>query len=373
MEYRKLGRTGLDVSAIGLGTEYLRGQPRETVVATIREAIERGVNYFDLVFSFPEYLDNLSVAFQGHRDCVVLTGHLGSGEKDGQYRKTRSLKKSETCFLGLLSRLGIDCVDVLVLHNCDRQNDYDKLMNPNGILGLAQRFRQEGKARFIGFSGHTAATALQAIESGHIDVLMFPISMAAHAAPGKQNLFKACVKRSVGLVAIKPYAGGKLLSKKRTVRVGRIMAGGAEAFKLKKLSPITPVQCLSYVLSQVGVSTTVPGCANPDQMAAALAYLDATEEERDFSAHLADFEQYIEGECVYCNHCLPCPAAIDVGRVMGLLDVAQQRLTDALQAAYDALPARASDCVQCDACVERCPFGVDVIARMEQAVELFGS
>jgi predicted aldo/keto reductase-like oxidoreductase len=58
---------------------------------------------------------------------------------------------------------------------------------------------------------------------------------------------------------------------------------------------------------------------------------------------------------------------------MGLLDVAQQRLTDALQAAYDALPARASDCVQCDACVERCPFGVDVIARMEQAVELFGS
>jgi aryl-alcohol dehydrogenase-like predicted oxidoreductase len=54
MEYRKLGRTGLDVSAIGLGTEYLNGQSRETVVSVVREAVDRGVNYFDLVFSFPE-------------------------------------------------------------------------------------------------------------------------------------------------------------------------------------------------------------------------------------------------------------------------------------------------------------------------------
>jgi len=53
MEFRKLGRTGLDVGVIGLGTEHLNGQPRETVVSVIREAIERGVNYFDLVFFLP--------------------------------------------------------------------------------------------------------------------------------------------------------------------------------------------------------------------------------------------------------------------------------------------------------------------------------
>jgi predicted aldo/keto reductase-like oxidoreductase len=370
MEYRKLGRTGLEVSVIGLGTEYLNGPSRETVVSVVREAIEQGVSYLDLVFSFPEYLDNIGAALQGRRDRVVLTGHLGSGYKDGQYRKTRSLKKSEAHFLDLLARLGTDHVDVLFLHNCDRQKDYDKLMAPNGFLGLAQRLCEEGKARFLGFSGHSVTTALQAIESGVVDVLMFPVNLAANAVPGKRDLLQACVAHDVGLVAMKPYAGGKLLNKDRTVRMSHYHMGG-EAIKLKKQSPITPAQCLSYALSQVGVSIALPGCADGEQLAAALAYLDASEEARDFSALLAGFEQYVEGECVYCNHCLPCPAEIDIGQVNRLLDMAQQELTTELQAAYGALTSNASDCTQCGVCEERCPFGVGVIARMEQAVALF--
>jgi len=87
---------------------------------------------------------------------------------------------------------------------------------------------------------------------------------------------------------------------------------------------------------------------------------------------LADFQQYVEGECVYCNHCLPCPAKIDIGQVSRLLDMAQYRLTDELRAAYAALPVKASDCTQCGACEARWPFGVSVITRMEQAARLFG-
>jgi len=73
MEFRKLGKTGLDVSVIGLGTEYLNGQPRETVASVVHEAIERGVNYIDLVFAFPEYLGNFGAALQGRRERVILT------------------------------------------------------------------------------------------------------------------------------------------------------------------------------------------------------------------------------------------------------------------------------------------------------------
>ena len=368
MEYRKLGRTGLDVGVIGLGMEYLHKRSRETVVSVVREAIELGVNYFDLVFSF--HLDNLAVAFEGCRDRIFLTGHLGSTEKDGQYRKSRSVKKSEAFFLDLLSRLGTDHVDVLFLHNCDRQKDYEKLMDPKGILGLARRFRQEGKARFLGFSGHTVSTALQAVESGEIDVLMLPVNLAANAVPGKKDLLKACVAHGVGVVAMKPFAGGKLLSDVRTVRVSGYQMGGA-ALKLKKTAPITPVQCLSYTLSQVGVCTAVPGCQDVGQLSAALAYLEATEEERDFSALLAEFEQYVAGECVYCNHCLPCPEEIDIGQLNRLVDGAQQGVSDELGATYDALPTKASACTECGACVKRCPFEVDVIAKMGQAVELF--
>jgi len=370
MDYRILGRTGLNVSEIGLGTEYLVGQPRPAVVDVIRAAVDQGVNYIDLVFSFPDYLDNLSVALQGRREQVILTGHLGSTARNGQYAKSRSPKKSEPFFLDLLARLGTDYVDVLFLHNCDTQKDYDQLTKPAAQLELARRLQIEGKARFIGFSGHTVSTALQAIKSGVVDVLMFPINLAANAVPGKKELLQSCVSHNVGLVAMKPYAGGKLLNKQRTVRMARYQMGG-QALELKKTTPITPVQCLAYVLSQVGVSTTVPGCASLEQLAATLAYGQATAEARDFSVLVADFAQYVVGECVYCNHCLPCPAQIDIGRTIRLLDMAQQPLSVALQAAYAALPAKASACEDCGVCTERCPFGVDVTGRMRQTVALF--
>jgi predicted aldo/keto reductase-like oxidoreductase len=372
MEYRQLGRTGLEVSAIGLGTEYLPGQPREAVVSIVREAIEQGMNYFDLIFSFSDYLDNLGAALPGHRERVILTGHLGSTEQNGQYRKSRSPKKSEPVFFDLLSRLNTDYVDILFLHNCDTQKDYDQLTKPRGQMEQAQRLQQAGQARFIGFSGHTVSTALQAIESGVVDVLMVPVNLAANAVPGKKDLLKACVARNVGVVAMKPYAGGKLLQKQRTVRVSGYQMGG-QALKLKKPAPITPVQCLAYVLAQVGVCTTVPGCANLEQLTAALAYGRATEAEKDFSTLMADFRQFVEGECVYCNHCLPCPEMIDIGQTIRLLDMAQQHLTAGLQAAYDALPFKASACEECGVCTERCPFGVNVTQKMQQAMALFES
>ena len=128
MEFRTLGKTELDVSVIGLGTEYLNNQPRAVVESVICEAIAKGVNYFDLVFAFPEYLENLAVGFQGQRDRIFLTGHLGSTAKNGQYSKSHSAKKSEPFFLELLSRLNIDYVDVLFLHNCDRPRAYACLL-----------------------------------------------------------------------------------------------------------------------------------------------------------------------------------------------------------------------------------------------------
>jgi predicted aldo/keto reductase-like oxidoreductase len=131
------------------------------------------------------------------------------------------------------------------------------------------------------------------------------------------------------------------------------------------------VQCLAYALSQAGVSTIVPGVKDLEQLAAAQAYWQASDEERDYSQVLASFQQYVEGECVYCNHCLPCPSVIDIGQVNRLLDLADNGVRDDLWAAYDALEANAEDCIQCGSCEERCPFGVPVIERMERAAELF--
>jgi predicted aldo/keto reductase-like oxidoreductase len=131
------------------------------------------------------------------------------------------------------------------------------------------------------------------------------------------------------------------------------------------------------VLAQRGVTVALPGVKTKDELAAALHTLEASEAECDFSRLLADFGRYVEGECTYCNHCLPCPVVIDIGKVNRLLDGALVNahgdfgLAAGLREAYAALPVKASACTDCGACTQRCPFGVDVVPRLQQAVAAF--
>jgi predicted aldo/keto reductase-like oxidoreductase len=369
METTTLGRTGLKVSAIGLGTEHLRGQPRETVVSTLRRAMERGVSYFDVIFAMAEYLDHLREGFRGRRDQISLTAHLGSTDKGGQYYKTRTAKRCEASFLDVLRRLDTDHVDVLFLHNFNAINDWDKASR-SGYLDLASRLRDGRRARFLGISGHYPGVMALAVESGLVDLVMFPLNLLNHAMPGRIDLLDLCLQQNVGVVAMKPFGGGKLLNKRGTIRVPAYQAAGA-AFKTKIPDGITPARCLSYVLAQQGVSMALPGVKNESELEEALQTLEATAADRDFSGLLADFGRYVEGECTYCNHCLPCPVAIDIGQVTRLLDLAGFGLTTDLRTAYQALPVTATACTECGTCTKRCPFGVDVVANMRRAAALF--
>jgi predicted aldo/keto reductase-like oxidoreductase len=369
MKYIKLGRTGVDASIIGIGTEHMRGQPRKTVVDTLRAAVERGVNYFDIIFAMPEYLDHMGEGFQGLRERVLLAAHLGSTDRGGQYYKTRTVRRCESAFLDVLRHLETEYVDVLLLHNLNAANDWDRASR-SGFLDLAGRLRDEGRARFLGISGHYHGIMESAVESGLVDLIMLPVNLFNHAMAGRSDLLDLCARQEIGVVAMKPFGGGRLLNKRGTVRVPKYQTSGT-TFQVKIASEVTPAQCLSYVLAQRGVSVALPGVKNEEELAAALHTLEASEAERDFSGLLAHFGRYVEGECTYCNHCLPCPVVIDIGQVCRLLDLAGSGPTASLSAAYAALPVKASICTECGACTKRCPFGVDVIPRIHQAVEVF--
>jgi len=368
MEIRRLGRTGLEVGAIGLGTEYLVEAERETVISVVHEAVDNGVNYFDVLFAYPHYQDNFGAAFAGLRDRILIAGHLGSAEQDGQYRKARDLAECEALFHDLLRRLRTDRVDVVFLSNCDDPEDYERVMAPRGLLELARNLREAGKARWIGFSGHQVPVSRRAVDSGAVDVLMHAVNLSGDAAEGRKDLYHACAARDVGLIAMKPFGGGALLAGFGPEDPADRPFGGDVALPARP----TPVQCLSYALAQPGAAMAVPGVKNVEELRAALAWLEADEEARDFSAALGMFREALDGQCVYCNHCQPCPAGIDIGKTIRLADTAARGGAAPLLDDYRRLPARASDCIECGQCTDRCPFGVDVIAAMRRAVEAFG-
>jgi predicted aldo/keto reductase-like oxidoreductase len=370
------------------------------IVDTVRAAVEGGVNFIDLTIFTPEARDRMGEALRGIRDRVLLAGHLGIGCVGGiPDEAIRDRRTSEQVFDDLLRRLGTDHVELAWLSFVDTPEDYARAMSEDGLLGLARDLRRAGKARFIGLSTHNCTMGLRAAASGAIDVLMFPVNPAMDLVPGRpeakslraetyrlqpgqtvgpaedrRELYLACADRGIALVAMKPYAGGLLLSG-GTISgawTGVADVASGELARALRIS-LSPVQCLSYALSQPGVNVALPGCRNPGEVRAALAYFDATPEQRDFSGIDANELWKLRRRCVYCNHCLPCPAGIEIGDVMRLLDTAERSKSTKITTAYRALEKNASDCTGCGDCTERCPFGVSVVDRMNRAVEVFGT
>ena len=258
MEYRKLGRTGIDVSAIGLGgAQYMQISPEKVVVSIVQEALDNGINYIDLFSANPYIRDKIGLALKGRREKAIVTAHLGVSEKHGQYCRTRDEGECSKFFIDFLSRLRTDWVDVLMLHFIDLENDYERAFN-GGILQLAKKYQREGKARFIGMSSHDLEISLKAVKSNQIDVIMYPINITNNAMPDRKELLNACIKEDVGLVAMKPFAGGTLLRGKADVFTDSLSSGW-RSFHRKEAISATPIQCISYVLSQPGISTVVPG------------------------------------------------------------------------------------------------------------------
>jgi predicted aldo/keto reductase-like oxidoreductase len=406
MNYRKLGKTGAEISEISLGTAMLSEQDKKIITATVRKAVDSGINFIDWLGWWPESRDIMGAALDGIRKKIMLSAHLGSTFRKpdppsqdyvsyiwSSYFKTRDPESCEAAFNDLLSRLHTDYIDILFFSWVDEDDDYENAFDRDGFLGLALRLKKEGKVRFLALSTHRTTIGMKAVQTGLLDAIMFPVNAAHDLFPGDRGLdlmwqkdpyqqlseegkgqardrlefYLACQQNEVGLIAMKPYAGGLLL---REGAVLDFLRG--KDFEHPGGLALTPVQCLSYVLSQPGISAALPGCANPKELESALAYFDASEEERDFSAIDANALWKLEQRCVYCNHCLPCPETIAIGSMMRLLDTAEHHHDTGSRAAYRALTKKASDCTQCGICVERCPFGVDVPARMEHAVQVFG-
>jgi len=381
MKYRKLGRTAINVGIVGLGAEHLEHASTDTVVSVVHEAIDHEVNYIDFFMASPGVRDNFGIALKHRRNEVLIAGHLGSILRNGQYARSRNQVECERFFDDLLTRLKTDYVDVLMLHFIDKPDDYDKVFGSSGLLELAARLQKEGKTRFIGMSGHYMPVALKAVNSGYIDVLMFPVNPAFDTLPGdmemkalwqdssyrdtalagnkpmpqRKELYHACAIQGVGLVVMKPYAAGRLFVKENPSHI-----------------VLTPMQCINYALSQPGVTTVVPGCRNVEEIRAALAFLDATDEEKDYSAIDENAIWKLRGSCMYCNHCLPCPMSIDIGMIIRITDTAEYGSADSMISEYEALSSKASDCTECGVCTERCPFSVDIVTNIALAVDIFG-
>lgn len=149
------------------------------------------------------------------------------------------------------------------------------------------------------------------------------------------------------------------------------LCGGAANVYAPFGRAMTRNQCIQYALDCPGVLTVVPGVRGLDDLNELLTFPDAAQEERDYSFIRELTPKDIEGHCVYCSHCHPCPAGIDIGLVNKYYDLA--RAGDELaKNHYRKLGTKASACRDCGHCDRRCPFQVEQSRRMREIAEYFG-
>jgi predicted aldo/keto reductase-like oxidoreductase len=380
MKYRTLGRTGLKVSEIGLGGEWFNGLSQEESTAILDTAAENGINYIDIFMPQAPTRDHLGNALKGRREQFIIQGHLCTIFEDEQYTRTRDIEKTKRSFQDLLERLQTDYIDVGMIHYVDSEEDFQTVFN-GPVLEYARELKRKGVIHHIGMSSHNPHIALKAVESGVVDVLMFSINPAydmesadtdiydlmefkgmEHSGlvvdEARQKLYSACEAVGVAITVMKPLGAGTLLKAE------------SSPFGVAMTAP----QCIQYCLDRNGVKVVIVGCHSPLEVLEAVKHQQCSPEERNY-AHIfaAGASISMTGKCMYCNHCQPCPAHLDIAAVTKFLDLATQQETvpDTVMEHYWSLSATADDCLMCGRCEPNCPFGVNIRENMKRARIVF--
>ncbi len=381
MRYRALGNTGLMVSEIGLGAEWLERHNEEEVKTVIDCCEENGINILDCWMSEPTVRSKIGAAIQGKRERWIIQGHIGSTWQDGQYVRTRQLDKVKVAFEDLLTRLETDYIDLGMIHFVDEAAEFERIMSGE-FIEYVRDLKARGIIRHIGMSTHNPNVAKMAVLSGAVEMILFSVNPAfdllpatedintyfaesydealGGIAPERDELYKLCEQRGVGITVMKGYAGGRLFSAQ------------ASPFGVA----LTPIQCIHYALTRPAVASIMVGYDTPEHVREAVAYETASDEAKDYASVLAVAPHHAySGQCTYCGHCAPCPSQIDIAMVNKLYDLAtmQEAVPATVRAHYQSLSKNAGDCIHCKGCETRCPFGVPVSERMEKAAALFES
>ncbi len=360
MEYRKLS-TGQDISVIALGgaLQVREGQRAEEAIDF---AYENGINFFDFAAAEEAPFAAYGNILASVRNKVYFQVHFGALYRDGKYAWGLDLDDIKKSVDAQMKALKTDYIDFGFIHCLDEEQDWVTYCD-NGVFDYIKELKRDGVVRHIGFSTHTPKLAHKIIDTGEIEHMMFSINPAYDFNHGayasgetseRLNLYERCEKEGIGISVMKPFAGGTLLD------------AATSPFN----QALTKYQCIQYCLDKPGVKTVIPGTFNKKHLEEVLGFFDAAPEERDYSIIGSFTPTDAKGRCVYCNHCQPCPAGLDVALINKYYDLAKAG-DELAEDHYRNLELKASDCISCGHCNERCPFGTDQVAKMKEIAEYF--
>ncbi len=361
MQYRPMGKTGLQVSALGLGCMRFDPAKPELAEQIVDEAIASGINYFETTRGYIQgrcqHLTALGL--KGRSRGLIVSGK-GAVNQDTTAQSFREEIENQMHILG---------VDYLEFYQVGwlTIEKFEYVTRPNGVLDALDKARKDGIIGHIGFTGHDSPeNMIKMIETGLFDSITLIYNLL-----NRQNapVIKRAGELGVGVVVMCPVGGGMLAEP--STQLQRIASNSTEPL---------PATALRFVLSNPNVSTAVSGMNTLQQLRENVATasnfkpMDESDVAR-VEQILDEFASIGKNFCTACGYCMPCPNGVNIPHNFRLYNYAQvYGLVEWARKQYqNSKPEKRADaCTKCGECEPKCPNDIRIVKQLEDVHELLG-
>jgi predicted aldo/keto reductase-like oxidoreductase len=334
MRTTTLGKTGLEVSRIGMGGIPLQRPTTAEAVRVVHRALDLGVTFFDTAAGYGVSEERFGQALVGRRDGVVIATKSARRTEEGA---AAEIEQS-------LENLKTDYLDLWQFHNVSHAETYEKVLGPGGAMEAAQKALQAGKIRHIGLSSHNLDTAIQAVKSGLFETIQFPFNYVTREPA--DELIPLAAERGVGFIGMKPFAGGML---------GRADLSIKYVLQFDTVIPDPGIEKVEEIEEIVGLVESGDWQLTPEE-------LTEIETRRDELG-----TQF----CRQCGYCQPCPQGIPISLVMITKTMWKVWPRETFIGWMTGAIEKARTCLKCGQCEPRCPYQLPIRERIDESIAYF--
>lgn len=336
MEKRRLGKTNLEVSVIGFGGIPIQRVDEDLAIKLLKESYNKGINFIDTARGYNQSEELIGTAVEkiGRENFIIATKSMKRDYMGMKEDVEISLKNLKT-----------DYIDLYQFHNVRSMEELNTITSDNGALKALKEAKEKGLIKEIGITGHTPEILEKALELGEFSTVQCPYNPVERQA---ENLFKKANDMEIGVIVMKPLAGGAITKGELSLR---------------------------FIVDNPNVTVAIPGMESIEQINEnSLVGIDMRKLTKEEEEELFGEANSLGAEfCRRCGYCLPCPQGIDIP-VQFLMEgyYTRYNLKDWAQERYDAMENRATNCVECGQCEPRCPYNLPIRKMLKNVVEKLG-
>ena len=324
-----LGSTGITTPQNAFGALPIQRDTTETAVRLLRRAYEGGMTFFDTARAYSDSEEKVGIALSDVREKIFIATKTGASTPDEMKRHIEtSLKLLKT-----------DYIDIYQFHcagQCFRPGD------GTGMYETMEDFKRQGMIRHIGITAHKIGVAEECAESGLYETLQFPLSYLS--SEREIELVNTCREKNVGFIAMKALAGGLITDSRMAM---------AYMTKFDNVLPIWGIQ-------------------HDHELDEWLSYMTDTPELDEDMMHRidADINELGEDFCRGCGYCMPCPKGIVINQCARMSLMVRRAPSQAwVNDHWKAEMEKIDDCVNCCACMVKCPYELNTPALLRKNLE----